>query len=371
MASFGEKGENNALPGLRAENLSVIPDEQVTGLIQPILDHLRSVVCRSEEEFQFLLAWLARPLQHPAHKSGVALVLISDQGVGKDIIPTWFINFLLGTDVGMQTANVSHIFGEHSTALQHKVLCVFDETDPATLKPHMSNLKAMMTSETIHVQPMCKSPYTVPNTFNFMITTNDKNPFPLVPSDPRFVVFECNDSKKGDFAYFENLAKNLNDRTARAFYQFLLGFDLSDYGCFMAKRPETQWDRRQLKDTDLSAFHSFLSYECIRCAGWAPEPCEMAMMFQRFKQWAGEWAGDAGFDVRCYTTTKFGTDFNTLMKMVESNVVCAKRTAKGRVYIINWTKLQSYLKLVGLFTSEEEETRGPSARHEEGEGRCA
>jgi hypothetical protein len=246
-----QKAGQSPLPGngCRAETLPEIPDAQVNELISPILEHIRGVICSTDEEAEYFLARLAQQVQHPAHKSGVDL----------------------------------------------------------------------------------------------MITTTNKNPFPLEASDARFVVFECNDSRKGDFAYFENLAAHLNDKTARAFYQFLLKFDLSDYGCFKAKRPETQTLRHPLK---IPAFYNFLSYECINCAGGAPEACESAAMFDKFKKWAG----DAKFELVSYTATKFRTDFNSLMKKVESGVD-TKRTAKGHAYTINWTKLESCLKRHGLFTA--------------------
>lgn len=349
------------MASFKADKLLVIPDDQVTELIKPVLDHLGAVICRTDEELQYLLAWLAQHVQHPAHKTGVALVLTGDQGVGKNIIFDWYIQYLLGTDVGMQTANVSHILGgRHSTVLQNKVLCVVDGDDPVPLGCHVCELKDLVTSPTIHVQPMCKSPYTVPNTSNFMITTNEKNPFPLVPSDPRFVVFECNDSKKGDFAYFENLAKNLNDASARAFYQYLLGVDLSDYGCFKAKRPDTQMYRRQLKETHFSAFHSFLAYQCGKQAESPWHTRTLAQIFQMFKQWAigwaGEWTGDAHFDVRRYTAGNLHLAFGNLISTCADCGVVKKRTAEGWVYSIQWAELAACLERGWLFNLEEEET---------------
>jgi hypothetical protein len=335
---------NPTWPVYRAGTLPAIPDDQVNGLVQPILEHIRGVICSTDEEAEYFLAWLAQQVQHPAHKSGVGLVLIGDQGVGKSIIINWYIQYLLGTDVGLQTGNASHILRAHgglSTVLQNKVLCVLDEADPAALERHVFEIKDLMTSPTLSFKPMNKEPYEMPNTVNIMITTHEKNPFLLMASDSRFVVFECNDSKKGDFAYFDSLDKNLNDRTVRAFYQFLLKFDLSDYGNFWAKRPETQTHRRHLK---IPLLYNFLSRECINRAGGEPETCEKVVMLEKFKKWAG----DANFEIGSYTATHFGNDFNSLMKKVESGVD-KKRTAKGHAYTINWTKLGLCLQRHGLF----------------------
>ena len=238
------QGAFNASPGYRAEKLPAIPHEQVNEIIAPLLAHISGVVCSTDEKAQYFLAFLAQHVQHPAYTTGVALVLTGDQGVGKKIILSWYIQYLLGTDAGMLTGKVSHILGGNrgdSTALQNKVLCVLDEANFATLKPYYVDLlKDVITGETLAFNPKNKAAYKMPNVVNLVFTTHTKNPFVLEVPDSRFVVFDCNGSKKGDYAYFENLAANLNDKTARAFYQFLLNFDLKDYGCFKAKRPDTR-----------------------------------------------------------------------------------------------------------------------------------
>ena len=337
-------GVFNSWPDFRAEKLPEIHDDQVAKLIKPVLEHFGIVVCANEEEVQYLLAWLAQQVQDPANKSQVGIILLGDQGVGKDIIFTWYIKYLLGMDVGLQVGKVSHIFGEHSTALQNKVLCVLDEADPATLKPHMSNLKDKMTAETLSFNPKEKKEYTTENIFNILITTNDtKNPVPLEPTDRRFVAFACNDSKRGDTAYFNQLGKHLNDTTARAFYQFLLKFDLSEYGSFQAKRPETQM-YRQLKEMNMPVFYTFLSRECTRCAALEPKFVTSGSMFLELKKWAK----DANFDADSYSVTHFGIDFTQLMKKKDTGV-SKKRGESGNMYRIDWSKLEKCLKGHGLF----------------------
>ena len=59
-----------AWPGLRAERLPPVPEDEVAALVvalvQPILEHLRDVVT-GPEHLDFLLAWLAQQVQDPAH----------------------------------------------------------------------------------------------------------------------------------------------------------------------------------------------------------------------------------------------------------------------------------------------------------------
>jgi hypothetical protein len=357
-------GVYNTWKDFRASTLAAVPDDRVNKLIEPVLWHIRNVICANEEEVQFLLAWLARHLQDPANKTEVGIILTGAHGAGKDIIFTWYIEFLLGTDVGLQIGKASHILGDHATALQNKVLCVLDEANFATLKPHVDLLKDVITGKTLQLNPKGKDMFVTRSIVNLLLTTNHDEPIPLDVGDRRWMALECNDSKKDDTAYFDELGKNLNDTTARAFYQYLLKFDLSDYGNFQAKRPHTQI-YNQMKEGNLSVFHSFLSHECMRCAGEKPlfspdenevgcstekleksETCTADAMFAKFMKWAA----DANFETNSFNKTNFGLDFKKIMKKLDTGVT-KKRVASAWMYTIEWSKLEKCLKRYGLFNT--------------------
>jgi hypothetical protein len=358
----------NTWQGFKAETLPAVPDDQVNKLIEPILEHFRNVICATEEEVQFCLAWMAQQVQKPAEKSGVGIILSGPQGAGKNIIHEWHVKSVLGTDVAKQTGELQSILGKHSTALQNKVLCLLDEANYETLKPYNDVIKNLMTGPTLDLNPKNKDAYITRNLINLMVTTNNDKSVHLEVGERRWVVFECNDSKKHDTAYFNLLSKNLNDTTARAFYQYLLKFDLSDYGNFQAKRPHTQL-YNQMKEGNLSVFYTFLSHECMRYAGETPifppvenevgcstetpkktpektESCKSSSIFAKLR----EWAGDANFDIGSYKITNFGLDFKNLMKK-KDNGVDKKRTGTGWTYIIDWLKLEKCLKRNGLFNN--------------------
>jgi hypothetical protein len=365
-------GVYNIWKDFRASTLAAVPADRVDKLIEPVLWHIRNVICANEKEAQYLLAWLAQHLQDPARKTEVAIILTGAHGSGKDIIFTWYIEFLLGTDVGLQIGRASHILGDHATALQNKVLCVLDEANFATLKPHVELLKDVITGKTLQLNPKGKDMFVTRSIVNLLLTTNHDEPIPLDAGDRRWMALECNDSKKGDTAYFDGLGKNLDDTTARAFYQYLLKFDLSDYGNFQAKRPHTRI-YQEMMESNLSVFHNFLSHECMRNLGEKPmfspvenevggstekpektpekpEPCTSGGIFAKFKSWAG----DANLGIDAYAKTRLGKDFTNLMKKNDSGVTKKRSTLKGvsgNIYTIEWSKLEKCLKRYGLFNS--------------------
>jgi hypothetical protein len=226
----------------------------------------------------------------------------------------------------------------------------------------------------LQVNPKGKELFVTQSIVNLVFTTNYDDPVPMAPGDRRWVAFGCNDSKKGDTAYFNLLGKSLNDTTARAFYQFLLKFDLSGYENFQDERPHTQL-YNEMKEGNLSAFNSFLSHECVRYAGarqlFSPvenevgcstgplgplekpektpeksESCTAAAMFAKFMKWVG----DANFEIGSYNSTNLGLDFKNLMKR-KDNGVTKKRIGSAQTYTIEWSKLEKCLKHSGLFNN--------------------
>lgn len=56
-------------------------------IIQPILDHIRSILCNNNEsDYLYFIKWMAKIARDPAYKSGVAPLFYGPQGTGKGII---------------------------------------------------------------------------------------------------------------------------------------------------------------------------------------------------------------------------------------------------------------------------------------------
>ncbi|CAL8465956.1 g5492 [Coccomyxa elongata] len=86
------------LPMSHVDQEDMVTEEDLA-YIQPILQHIRLHFCNGEDELaDYLLNWLAFPLQHLGQKTGVAVVIKGLPGTGKGLI----INHLM-----------SAIYGEH------------------------------------------------------------------------------------------------------------------------------------------------------------------------------------------------------------------------------------------------------------------
>ena len=342
----------NTWPGFRAEKLPPIPDNEVEQLVAPILNHLRSVICNSDDLQHFHLACMAQHVQDPATKSGVGLILMGEQGVGKDIISSWYVHDILGPDIAVASANMKHVFGDHSLLLQNKILCLIDEADPATVSKYLPSLKSAMTDKSSSFNPKGKNGFITSNLCSFWFITNMLS-FPFDISDRRFVALDCNNSKKNDTEYFDNLAVSLNDRSARALFQYLQNYDISAHNNVSAKRPDTDIYRR-LQQESIPLFYQFMSSQCLRNVDMEPiSNITASDMFQRLKLWANV----NNFPMInpqtriFYTSTSLGMDFTRLMAQAGSSVA-RTRTSRSLGYSLVWAELMTCLESRKLFDTE-------------------
>jgi hypothetical protein len=343
------KGVFNTWPGFAAEKLPAIPDDEVAGLIEPIMQHFRLVICSTEEQVQYQLAWWARQVQDPSNKTQVAIVYMGDQGVGKDIVTGMVVEKVFGFDVATQSDDVVNLFDKHSLERENKVLCVLDEADAASLKPYMPHIKGSMVGSTMSFNPKNGTLYKLNCIINYMYTSNKQIPVPIEASDRRYVVYHCNNSKKGNTDYFNNLLETVrNPRAARALFQFLQNFDLSNYGHFQACRPETAMYRR-LQEMELPLFYNFLSFLCNQQADSPWVSHQASTLFAILT----EWVATANFnsEFRCYSSKKLGQDLTSFMENHADSGVTKDRKTKGNVYFFDGVKLKACLKRHNLYNS--------------------
>ena len=349
--SAAPTGVYNTWPGFHAEGLPLVAEDEVVGLVQLILDHLLMLV-GTQENYDFLLAWLAQMVQDPSKPTHVAIVLQGQQGIGKDIIFEEFWSLkVLGARTAFTTCRPqSTVFGEHSAVLQNRVFLLFDEISGDAMRPVMPLFKSLITSSTTNINPKNKTAYIVSNLTNTLCTTNAKNPLPIESLERRTVVIECKRTKKGDTEYFKRLGNHLErPEVARAFFQYLRDrVDVGPYTPFQANRPQTSaYDAMQQRNIQL--FYKFLSALIEHATGVANE--EQAVLksketFERFKDWGRQ----GGYNTQKTNLTSFGIDMTKLAEELTENdssqdvFMKLRRSAAGHTYRVNWGKLRTFLQ---------------------------
>jgi hypothetical protein len=109
-------------------------------------------------------------------------------------------------------------------------VCVFlDEALFAGNKEHEGVLKALITEPTLRAEGKFRDPITAPNRLRLVIASNAEWIVPVGIGDRRFAVFDVASHRKGDFAYFDALKKQMENGGLAAMMHDLMHMDLSGF----------------------------------------------------------------------------------------------------------------------------------------------
>lgn len=192
--------------------------------ILALLTHL----CNGDEEvLDWVLKWLAYPLQHVGAKLDTALLFHSDvQGSGKSL----FFGRVMTTIYGRYAA----VLGQHQLESQYTdwrsrlLYAVFEEVLSRTEKHNqMGTIKHMITGTTQRIERKFVSGWEEANHMNGVFLSNEIQPFPLEPSDRRFLVVWPRKTLEVHLQH--QVSRELDNGGPAAFYQLLLDYPTGDF----------------------------------------------------------------------------------------------------------------------------------------------
>jgi len=183
-------------------------------LIETWLDYGKQVLCSDDEEdFEYLINYCAHIFQKPEELPGVALVLRSDEGVGKDL---WLkpILKILGQKLYHDSSNANDFVGDFNSATFGKLLIVANEALFRGKHEIEDRLKALIASEDSSIQKKYQDVFRADNYIRLFILSNRASAINFDTKSRRFRFFKCND----DYS-----RKNVNnDPEAKAYQQKLI-----------------------------------------------------------------------------------------------------------------------------------------------------
>ncbi len=240
------EGTYNMWSGFLAEKLPPVDPALVSEMVKPIIQHIREVMVeQNEQHTDWFLDLLANMFQQPKRKSGVVVYLYGTQGCGKGILLDWMRLNLFGKECSTQTAQpVLDLFSRFSAKHVNRVFIQVDEAP--RLHEYNDQLKNLCTADELgwEIKNVPKK-LDVTNMCNVIMTSNNEHSLQVSTDDRRYVLFQCNPKYKGDYDYFRRLGGHLKkDGVARAFYQYLMARDLSQYEySYQDYRPITKYYR--------------------------------------------------------------------------------------------------------------------------------
>ena len=215
-------------PNIRCNLWAGWPTEPKAGKCEKLLDLLWHMTEREGDRkplYDWIVRWLAYPIQHPGAKMKTTLVVHGPQGTGKNL----FFEAVMGIygrygRVIDQTA-IEDKFNDWAS---RKLFLIADEVVARSDLYHVKNkLKAFITGDWIRINAKNIAAYDERNHTNLVFLSNEAQPVVIEEDDRRHAVLWTPGKLPPDF--YQGVLGELRDGGVAALHHYLLNLDLGDF----------------------------------------------------------------------------------------------------------------------------------------------
>lgn len=274
-------------PGIRCNLWSGWPTEAREGKcdrLLNVLQHLCSAEQNARDLYQWVLRWLAYPIQHPGAKMRTALIFHGPQGVGKNLFFETVMSIYGRYGRIVDQAAVEDKFNDWMSG---KLFLIADEVVTRAELYHIKNkLKGIVTGEWIRINPKQVAAHDERNHVNLVFLSNETMPLVLEQDDRRYVVVWTPQKMPRDA--YEAVRDELQAGGASALHHYLANIDLGDFS--EVSEPPMTAAKRDLIDLSLGSVERFLALwqeGDVQLGGETLPfvPCASADLYQAYKRW--------------------------------------------------------------------------------------
>lgn len=195
-------------------------------IIQPILDHIFEVWANNNmDHYKYILSHLSIGIR-TLELAGVALVLIGPQGTGKSmILDHLFGKYIYGKNLTLSLAGIDKISQRFNGALKGKMFIIMNEAESTESQSNylgkFDNLKHIIADDIISLEPKGGEVFSTENCNSLYICSQHLSSIHIEGTDDRrYAMFDVSPKYKNNFAYFEQLAKHINQETGDHLYSY-------------------------------------------------------------------------------------------------------------------------------------------------------
>jgi putative DNA primase/helicase len=251
-----------------------------------LLYHLCSNEDKPREAYDWIVKWLAYPLQNRGAKMHSAIVVHGMQGVGKSRFFEVYAKIF---------GDYSQVLGQealedkfNSDWAEKKLFILADEVLAKAEMYHVKNrLKGYITGETIRVRAMHVGGRTEKNHMNIVFLSNEKMPVVLENDDRRHCVLYVPPPPEADFMAEVN--EEIANGGAAALHHHLLNVDLDEFKPW--SRPPMTQAKRDLIELSAGSEERFMSeWQRLELEGRNGEilpfcPCLGSHLYRVYEDW--------------------------------------------------------------------------------------
>lgn len=204
------------------------PTEPAQGDCTRLLDLLQYMCSgerNSHELFQWVLRWVAYPIQHPGAKMKTTVVVHGGQGTGKNL---FFEAVMAIYGRYGRILDQDALIDKHNDWASRKLFLIADEVVAQAHRfEHKNKLKTLITGTWIRINPKHIAAYDEANHVNLVFLSNETMPVVLEEDDRRHCVIWTPPKQGSD--YYAGILDELAAGGVAALHHCLLHLDLGDF----------------------------------------------------------------------------------------------------------------------------------------------
>jgi hypothetical protein len=230
------------------------------GACNRFLQHLRENICSGvNEHYEYQLNWMAMGVQRPDRPGEVALVMRGQEGTGKGVLAQTY-GGLFGPHF-WHVSSPHHLVGHFNAHLEQCSVLFADEALFAGDRSYEAILKALITEETLPIEPKGVDPYTVPNRIHLIIASNSDWVIPASAEARRFFMLDVSDAHRQDRAYFGAIGEELKTGGREALLYDLLHRDISRFDVGTVPQTQALAEQKALSRRDVDRLVETIAHE--------------------------------------------------------------------------------------------------------------
>lgn len=195
-------------------------DEEAVGLFT---HHVASLTNYDDRVALKLLEWFANMFQYPDAKCGLCPVIVSDEGVGKDLL-ILIIAFIMGTKKVLTTLQPEQdVWGKYNSLMVGVKLINISEISAMNTASYMGTIRGLITSPIIKIDTKGQKQYQINSNHSFMVNSNYDVPIKVDEKQRRFMLVRASNENIGDANYFSKLIEiTKNQNALKSIYIYLM-----------------------------------------------------------------------------------------------------------------------------------------------------
>lgn len=256
--------------------LAIEPKE---GECKHLLELLFYLCDEDEKVYDWVLKWLAYPLQHVGAKMQSAVVMYGDPGAGKNLFFRAIADIYGNHSVMVGSTELESQFNDWLSA---RLFVIANEVVARReLRHQVGNLLNLVTEPKIWINPKQISGRYEENHANMIFFSNELEPLHISPKDRRYMVIRTPGAR--DRSYYDAVLAELRAGGAAALFHYLREQDLGDFG--VQTKPIDTQAKRDVQELGMPASQLYWRDLKEGALGLPYVPALVTDVYQGYQVW--------------------------------------------------------------------------------------